>query len=164
MKKYVFFWFFSVCALFVQAQARFPVGKPADYTLEMLDMNNKKISLQAYKGKVIILHQWATWCGPCKKEEPALAAFYQQYKNELALIALSEEPLKRVKSYMQKQANGIPYFVSTGKSPIPKAYYSDVVPATFIISKKGEVRLISDGVLDWENEALRKFIEKLLDE
>ena len=63
-------------------------AKPAkDFTLPGLD--GKPLTLSAYKGKVVLLNFWATWCGPCKAEIPGFVELQQQYKNDLVVVGLS---------------------------------------------------------------------------
>src|SRR3989337_2651577 len=72
--------------------------KPAP-AFELPDINGKKVSLTDFKGKVVLINFWATWCGPCKAEMPSLNSLYSTFKNEgfvvLAVsIDTSEKPVK----------------------------------------------------------------------
>ncbi|NUM50553.1 MAG: TlpA family protein disulfide reductase [Flavobacteriales bacterium] len=155
---------FMICHLAI-SQVRFPVGMSAELNVVLTDLQNKKNNLQQSKGKVIIIHQWATWCSPCKKEEPLLQHFYNEYQNEIALFMISEENTKRLKKYKEKHHISLPYYTVGGKNQhLPKMYFSETIPVSYIISKKGEVRMIATGALDWQSEAVQKFIEKLIDE
>lgn len=155
---------FMICRLAI-AQVRFPVSMSAELNVILTDLQNKKINVQQSKGKVIIIHQWATWCSPCKKEEPSLQNFYNEYRDEIALYMISEENIKRLKNYKEKHQIHLPYYTVGGKNQqLPKMYFSETIPVSFIISKNGEVRMIANGVLDWQSEAVQKFIEKLIDE
>jgi thiol-disulfide isomerase/thioredoxin len=159
----LFFLLFEIS--FAKAQVRFPSEMKADLNFILTDLHGKKYSMQQHFGKVIIIHQWATWCGPCKKEEPALQSFYKEYKNEVAFFMLSDESVKRIRLYKEKHQIDLPYYmVKGGMNTLPKMYYSETIPVSYVISKNGEIRMIANGVLDWQSEALQKFIEKLLDE
>lgn len=166
MKRYIVIILFLLVAIScAKAQVRFPVEMKADLNFVLTDLQGKKLSMQQYSGKVIIIHQWATWCGPCKKEEPALQNFYKEYKNEVAFFMLSDESSKRLKLHQKKHQIDLPYYVvKGGMGVLPKIFYSETIPVSYIISKNGEIRMIANGVLDWQNETFQKFIEKLLDE
>jgi len=64
--------------------------------------NNQPDSLSAYKGKVVILNLWATWCSPCRRELPALEKLQATYKNELRIVALSDEPGSTIRNFIQQ--------------------------------------------------------------
>ena len=61
-------------------------------------------SLSAYKGKIVVLNLWATWCGPCRRELPSLERLYSNYKDELVVLALSDEN-DSVINYFKKETN-----------------------------------------------------------
>ena len=67
------------------------VGQAApDFTLK--DLNGNRVGLSDFKGKVVVLNFWATWCGPCREEIPHMDALYQKYKDQgLAVIGINAE-------------------------------------------------------------------------
>ena len=86
-------------------------GKPApDFTLT--DIEGKPHKLSDYRGRNVVVVFWATWCGPCKLEVPHLKGLQESYsKDKLAILAISEEPVALVKTFVQEQ--GITYTVLT---------------------------------------------------
>jgi cytochrome c biogenesis protein CcmG/thiol:disulfide interchange protein DsbE len=71
---------------------------PLDYTIK--DMNGVDVKLSSFKGKVILLNFWATWCGPCKAEIPAFVELQKQYANDLVVLGLSvDDPVEKLKPY-----------------------------------------------------------------
>ena len=64
-------------------------GKPAKLDFTLKDMNGVDVNLESFKGKVILLNFWATWCGPCRAEIPSLVELQQQYKDDLVVLGLS---------------------------------------------------------------------------
>ena len=73
-----------------------PNAKPANLNFTLKDMNGKDVNLAAYKGKVILLDFWATWCGPCKIEIPWFIEFQSKYQSQgLAVLGLSvDDPVR----------------------------------------------------------------------
>jgi cytochrome c biogenesis protein CcmG/thiol:disulfide interchange protein DsbE len=108
-----------------------------DFSLE--DINGKTVNLADYRGKVVILNFWGTWCPPCRAEIPDFIKFYKNYKDkgvEIIGIAVSspeEDVKKMVEDY------GINYTVCMSDKKVENLYGGiRAVPTTFIIDKKGE--------------------------
>src|SRR4030095_2376685 len=64
-------------------------GKPAQLDFTLKDMHGVDVHLESFKGKVILLNFWATWCGPCRAEIPSLVELQQEYKDDLVVLGLS---------------------------------------------------------------------------
>lgn len=115
-------------------------AKPAtDFTLPGLD--GKAIKLSAYKGKVVLLNFWATWCGPCKAEIPGFVELQTQYKNDLVIVGLSvDDPADKAKAFADQYKVNYPIVLGLGHDDIQDAYgpiYG--IPASFLISRDGKV-------------------------
>jgi thiol-disulfide isomerase/thioredoxin len=115
-------------------------AKPAkDFTLPTLD--GKQLSLNAHKGKVVLLNFWATWCGPCKAEIPGFVELQQQYKNDLVVIGLSvDDTAEKAKPFVDQYKVNYPIVLGLGRDDIQDAYgpiYG--IPASFLISRDGKV-------------------------
>lgn len=115
-------------------------AKPAtDFTLPGLD--GKPVKLSAYRGKVVLLNFWATWCGPCKAEIPGFVELQQQYKNELVVVGLSvDDPADKAKAFADQYKVNYPIVLGLGHDDIQDAYgpiYG--IPASFLISRDGKV-------------------------
>jgi len=117
-----------------------PDAKPAkDFTLPSLD--GKQVSLSSFKGKVVLLNFWATWCGPCKAEIPAFVELQTQYKNDLVVLGLSvDDPADKAKVFADQYKVNYPMVLGLGRDDIQDAYgpiYG--IPASFVISRDGKV-------------------------
>ena len=117
-----------------------PDAKPAtDFTLPGLD--GKLVKLSSFKGKVVLLNFWATWCGPCKAEIPAFVELQQQYKNDLVVLGLSvDDPADKAKAFADQYKVNYPIVLGLGHDDIQDAYgpiYG--IPASFLISRDGKV-------------------------
>ncbi len=115
-------------------------AKPAtDFTLPGLD--GKAVKLSAYKGKVVLLNFWATWCGPCKAEIPGFVELQTQYKNDLVIVGLSvDDPADKAKAFADQYKVNYPIVLGLGHDDIQDAYgpiYG--IPASFLISRDGKV-------------------------
>ncbi len=118
-----------------------PSAKSApSFTLQ--DLNGKQVSLSDFKGKVVILDFWATWCPPCVKEIPHFIELYQQYKDQgFAIIGISVDSggVSVVKSFARKYQVNYPILMTDGR--VDKAYGGiPSIPTTFVIDSAGNIR------------------------
>ncbi len=94
-----------------------------------------------YKGKVVLLNFWATWCGPCKAEIPGFVELQQQYKNDLVVVGLSvDDTADKAKAFADQYKVNYPIVLGLGRDDIQDAYgpiYG--IPASFLISRDGKV-------------------------
>ncbi len=144
-----------------------PVGDhpPApDFTLATL--SGTSLSLAELRGKVVLLNFWATWCGPCRKEMPAIEALYQRYKDRgLEVLAISLDKLSTtvVETFVQEM--GVTYRVALDSTwATARTYGVRGLPATFLIDRAGNVVLRELGERDWMEEARQQAVEGLLQE
>jgi peroxiredoxin len=126
---------------------------------ELADISGRSISLDAYRGKVVLLNFWATWCGPCRLEMPAFQSRYENYDDELAVIAVNngEDP-KIVQTFIDEL--GLTFDVLLDpQTEVQRIYQVSGFPTTFIIDAEGIIRarhigLMTEGQLD---DYLREF-------
>ena len=106
----------------------------------LVDTNGKKVSLSDYKGKVVILDFWATWCPPCRRGIPDLIDIQKQFKNKIAVLGISLDTDTKgdVPSFIKNM--GINYSVLYASPEVVQAYGNiDAIPTSFIIDKKGKI-------------------------
>ena len=129
-----------------------------DFSLK--DSNGKLVKLSDYKGKVVLLNFWATWCGPCKIEIPWFIDFEQRYKDRgfaVIGVTMDEESWDSVKPYItEKKVN---YRVVMGDDSVGKAYGGvDSLPTTFVIDQEGRIASTHIGLVsksDYQNEIVK---------
>ena len=111
-----------------------------NYTLK--DMNGVNVRLSDYKGKVILLNFWATWCGPCKTEIPAFVELYDQYKdNGFVVLGVStDDDPETLRAYAESMKMNYPILVGRDKEEILDAWgpiYA--IPTTFFVGRDGSI-------------------------
>jgi cytochrome c biogenesis protein CcmG/thiol:disulfide interchange protein DsbE len=114
-------------------------SKAPDFSLKSFD--GKTVKLSDYKGKVIIIDFWATWCPPCRKGIPDLVSIQNEYKNDVVIIGISldgEKTLKDVPGFVKSY--GINYPIVYGDEKVVAAYGGiEGIPTAFVVDKKGNV-------------------------
>jgi thiol-disulfide isomerase/thioredoxin len=135
-----------------------------DYNWPITDMDGKELSLKDFKGKVIFLNFWATWCPPCVGEMPEIEALYDIYKDspEVKFLLVSNEDHQTVENFIQKRGFSFPVFSSRFNAP--KIFYSESIPTSFLISKDGRVVIREVGASRWSGKKMQDIINDLIKE
>ncbi len=106
----------------------------------LTDSDGTKVKLADYRGKVVLLNFWATWCGPCQVEIPWFKEFEQQYKSkgfEVIGVSMDEDGWSAVKPYMAEHK--LNYRILLGDDSVSQLYGGlDALPTTFIIDRDGK--------------------------
>jgi thiol-disulfide isomerase/thioredoxin len=108
--------------------------------LQAKDVNGKELSLEAYKGKVVLLNFWATWCGPCRAEIPSLIRIQEAYKDRLQIIGMDvdDDDEGQLRAFVKDK--GINYPVAMTSVPVRLAYGGiAALPTLFVINQDSKV-------------------------
>jgi thiol-disulfide isomerase/thioredoxin len=108
--------------------------------LNTKDLDGRELSLDAYKGKVVLLNFWATWCGPCRAEIPSLIRMQEAYKDRLQVIGMDvdDDDAERLRAFVKGQ--GINYPVALTSLPVRMAYGGiSALPTMFVINQESKV-------------------------
>ena len=142
------------------------IGKPAP-DFQVIDLKGQELSLEKYRGQVVLLDFWATWCIPCRAEMPHLKKVYDTYKDrKFEVIGISLDQSKSVlDSYIEKQNITWQQFLDEGRA-VAKMYNVTGIPATFLIDGEGIVRKVKlrgsaleEAVAELVKENLAKQVE-----
>ena len=128
----------------------------------LTDTKGKKISLAEYKGKIVIIDFWATWCPPCRRGIPDLIKIQKEYKNKVTVIGISldTDTKKDVVPFMKNM--GINYTVVYANAQVVQDYGNvEAIPTSFIIDKEGKI--IDQHIGLTPEETYINEINKLLD-
>ena len=135
---------------------------PAKLNYTLKDQDDKKVKLADFKGKVIVLNFWATWCGPCKVEIPAFVDLQTQYEPQgVQFIGVSvDDTAAKLRPYIAEHAMNYPVLQGTSNGGLMDAYGPlAAVPTTYLIKRDGNVCKrhsgeVSKAVLERELQAL----------
>jgi thiol-disulfide isomerase/thioredoxin len=137
-------------------------AKPANLDFAIKDLDGKDVKLSAYKGKVILLNFWATWCGPCKAEIPGFVELQDKYKEDLVVIGYSvDDTADKARPFMDQYKMNYPVLLGLGREDVQDAYGPIWgIPASFLISKDGKLCKRHMGIAP--KETFEKEIKALL--
>ena len=130
-----------------------------DYNFKLIDMESNIIPVENFKGKVIFLNEWATWCAPCIAEMPGIQNLYDEMKgneNIVFIMLTSDSDKKKIDKFINKKGYSFPVYGAA--SALPDVLRSPSIPTTFVISKTGEIVSKNVGMAKYDTEDFKNFL------
>jgi thiol-disulfide isomerase/thioredoxin len=153
----------SSCVTLATAQQLRPWKGGPTPQLALQDLEGRPHALEDYRGKVVLINFWATWCDPCRAEMPALnklrASLAGQPFAVLAVNLAESEP--RIRRFMEEVPLGFPVLLDRD-SGAAKAWKARVLPVSFVVDAEGRIRYSALGEIDWMQDGVRKAIHALV--
>lgn len=146
------------------ADAKVAANGPAP-EFSLAARGGQKLSLSQYRGQVVMINFWATWCGPCRQEMPLLDAMYKKYnKMGFTLIGVNVEPdSKAAEAFLKTTPVSFPVAFDPDSS-VSKLYSVQGMPSSVIIDRKGNARVIHRGYRPGDENVYLDHIRKLIKE
>lgn len=142
------------------------VVKPGDTApnFQLRDLEGRMVALSDLRGKVVLINFWATWCGPCRVEMPAMEQLYRAYsRNDFEILAVSTDPQGVAVTRPFQQENRLTFpILHDAEYRIGLAYGARSLPMTFMVDRQGIVRHQIFGARDWAAPEAHQLIEMLL--
>jgi thiol-disulfide isomerase/thioredoxin len=147
----------------VQAQELRPWPGVITPALALSDLEGKPHRLADYRGKVVLVNFWATWCVPCREEMPSIERLRTSLDGRpfVVLAVNLAEPESRIRKFLEAVPVSFPVLLDKN-AQAAKAWQARVLPATFIVGPDGVVRYQYFGELDWSKPEIREAILALL--
>jgi len=131
-----------------------------NYDWKLTDMQNTFFDFEEAKGQVVLINFWATWCPPCIAEMPSMQALYNDYKDKMVFLFVTNESHSAVNSFLEKYDYAFKVYQSTTNYP---AYFDvTTIPRTFLIDKKGNIIVDESGAVNWNSDKVRRVLDTLL--
>ncbi len=135
-------------------------AKLTDYNWQLKGLNTPDLDFNEAKNKVIIINFWATWCPPCIAEMPSLQDLYNDYKGKVQFMFVTNEELGKVKEFLLKNDYNLPVYNMLSREP--NLLTTQSIPATYLISKNGEIVISKIGAANWNSSKVREQLDELL--
>ncbi|MGA2614032.1 MAG: TlpA disulfide reductase family protein [Spirochaetia bacterium] len=145
------------------AVAEKPIS-PEDFSLASLDGTRQ--SLASFKGKIVLLSFWATWCGPCKEELPSVQALYKKLSDKgfvVVAVDIGEEKTK-VAQFVKEHNLTFPVLLD-GDVAVGSAFGASSIPTNYLLDRSGRIfaRIIGFDGTDWTSSQRLDLFDKILD-
>ncbi len=158
---------FAVCGVAVTLSAHassVPLSEPApDFTLKTL--NGPNLRLEEYRGQVVLINFWASWCGPCRQEMPILDRLHQRYEDTgFAVWGVNVEgetaPAQKI---VDKTNVTFPVLIDEGQA-VSEMYDLEAMPSTVVVDRDGVVRYVHRGYKPGDEAKYVEVVKKLIRE
>jgi cytochrome c biogenesis protein CcmG/thiol:disulfide interchange protein DsbE len=145
----------------------FPVevgAKAPQFRAVNIDRARDSVTLDTWKGKVVLINVWATWCEPCRVEMPALQRLYQSLDTaefKLVSVSIDETDPSTVRAFRDEFRLTFPIYQDRSRA-IERIYQTTGVPETFVIDRDGLIQKKLIGAHEWDSPADQDLIRRLL--
>jgi len=156
----------AVLAAFGAGVWLWSVGKEPAPSLVLTDIRGVEHSLEQYRGKVVVVNFWATWCPPCVEELPSLENAWQRYRQQgLVVLAVSGEESDVVTSFLERLPSDITFPVLIdGDMKSGNRWQIRGLPTTVVVDRSGVVHWRAEGQLDFSASEVDEMLLALLDD
>jgi len=131
--------------------------------LALQDLQGRAHRLADYRGKVVLVNFWATWCEPCREEMPSMERLRQSFAGkpfEVLAVNLAE-PVARIERFLETVPVSFPLLLDRDTTTA-KAWKARILPASYLVGRDGRIRYVHYGDLDWSSQAVRGKVAALL--
>jgi len=139
------------------------IPPPVDFSL--MDINGQQFTLSQFKGKIVFLNFWTTWCPECRNEMPSMEKLQRKLKGQnFAMIAVNlQEPTLRVKDFLKQYQLTFSILLDT-KGKIAQQFGIRAIPTTYILDKDGGIIGKAFGSRHWDSKESIALFENLMNE
>jgi len=131
---------------------------------QLRDLEGNVVALSRLRGKVVLLNFWATWCGPCRVEMPAMEQLYRTFsRQDFEILAVSTDPQGAAVTRPFRQELGLTFpILHDAEFRVGLAYGARTLPMSFVVDRNGLVRQKIPGARDWIAPEAKELIRALL--
>ena len=132
----------------------------SSYQWQLVDATRKTVKLEAFKGKIVFINFWATWCPPCIAEMPSMQKLYADYQDKIVFLFVTTDSFEKANAFMIKENLTLPVYQSFINPPLEME--SSTIPATYVIDQEGNVIVAKIGTANWNSDSFREKLDELI--
>lgn len=132
----------------------------SSYNWKLQDTKGNILNFEDTKHSVIIVNFWATWCPPCIAEMPSMEALYNDYKEKIEFVFVSNEDKETIYKFLLNKGHSFPVYSPISKAP--ETFNVRSIPRTFLIDRNGNIIIDKSGAANWNSETVRTTIDELI--
>jgi thiol-disulfide isomerase/thioredoxin len=136
------------------------------YDFEIQNLDGKIVDFREFKGKVVFLNLWATWCGPCRVEMPAIQSLFNSVDTtKIKFVMLSLDKIEhhaKIVNYITEKNFSFPVYQPLGS--LPKQLQVRSIPTTFVVGNDGKIKSKEVGTTNFDTNEFKEFLKGLAEE
>lgn len=131
---------------------------------QLWNLEGEPVSLSSFQGRVVMLNFWATWCGPCRVEMPAMEVLYRQFKrNDFEILAISTDAQGPAVTRPFRDSMGFSFpILHDSDFRVGVTYGTRTLPMTFLVNRHGIITHRIFGARDWQSPEAQQMIDTLI--
>lgn len=116
--------------------------------IQLHDLDGQPVSLADYRGQVVLVNNWATWCPPCRQEMPILEAFFRDHHHQgFTIVAIDAgDPQEIVKDFVSSYNISFPVWIDPGSTAL-NSFRNNYLPSSYLINEQGQVIMVWSGAV-----------------
>jgi peroxiredoxin len=147
-----------------------PLTPPDPYAWSIYDLEGNEVTMDTFRGKVVFLNAWTTWCGFCVLEFPNIQRLHEHMKDrdDIVVLAVSPEDPEVVRKWVDEKDFQIPFYTlvpamaeGDPRPQFPKSFPVRVLPTTYIIAPDGQIAYSHTGMAAWDGQKTVDFLKML---
>jgi len=120
--------------------------------IQLQDISGKPVSLDVYRGQVVLVNNWATWCPPCRQEMPILDAYFRDHQDQEFMIVAIEagDPPDLVEDFATRYGLSFPVWIDQDSSAL-NSFRNNYLPSSYLIDRTGQVVMVWSGAVTYSS-------------
>jgi len=146
-------------------EVEYPAESFISPNFELPSLHGSTVKLSDYRGRVVFINFWATWCATCEVEMPSMQKLYDRFKGrgfEMLTISVDKDP-EKIQPFLDKYGLNFPVLLDPEENVAKKLYKTTGVPETFIVDQNGIIRHKAVGPRDWATDEIMQAFEMLIE-
>ena len=153
----------ALCVSFANAGELAPVTGGAQPELSLTDVKGQQVSLDQFRGRIVLVNFWASWCTPCIREMPSLLRLQDSFSDlPFSVLGVNvQEPERRVKLAIKRLRLDFPVLLDRD-GDVFRTWAGVVLPTTFVVDAEGKTRYVVQGPIDWDRTDVQDVLRNIM--